>query len=106
MISLRKHELRLVAKNRGIKNYENMSKLLSALDELERNFKTLSEKGIEQIAKMQNLSLNGLNQIIKMHDQSRDELERIAKMRRIKSYKKMSNEELIIALLKSKRSLG
>ena len=55
---------------------------------------------------MQNLSLNGLNQIIKMHDQSRDELERIAKMRRIKSYKKMSNEELIIALLKLERSIG
>ena len=41
-----------------------------------------------------------------MHDQSRDELKRIAKTRRIKSYKKMSNEELIIALLKWKRSIG
>ena len=90
MISLTKHELRFVAKNRGIKNYENMSreKLLSTLDEWERNFKTLSEKGLEQIAKMQNLSLNGLNQIIKMHDESREDFERIAKMRRIKSYKK------------------
>ena len=55
---------------------------------------------------MQNLSQNELNQIIKMHDQSRDELERIEKMRRIKSYKKMSNEELIIALLKLERSIG
>ena len=35
-----------------------------------------------------------------MHDLSRDELKRIVKTRRIKSYKKMSNEELIIALLK------
>ena len=41
-----------------------------------------------------------------MHDQSRDELERIEKMRRIKSYKKMSNEELIIALLKLELSIG
>ena len=36
----------------------------------------------------------------------RDELEQIAKMRRIKSYEKMSKEELIIALLKSKRSIA
>ena len=55
---------------------------------------------------MQNLSQNELNQIIKMLDQSRDELERIEKMRRIKSYKKMSNEDLIIALLKLERSIG
>ena len=41
-----------------------------------------------------------------MHELLRDELKRIAKTRRIKSYKKMSNEELIIALLKWKRSIG
>ena len=81
-------------------------KLLSTLDELEYNFKTLSEKGLERIAKMQNLSQNELDQIIKMHSQSRDDLEQITKMRRIKSYKKMSNEELIIALLKSKHSIA
>ena len=81
-------------------------KLLSTLDELECNFKTLSEKGLERIAKMQNLSQNELDQIIKMHNQSRDDLEQITKMRRIKSYKKMSNEELIITLLKSKRSIA
>ena len=63
-------------------------KLLSTLDKLECNFKTLSEKGLERIAKMQNLSQNGLDQIIKMHNQSRDHLEQITKMRRIKSYKK------------------
>ena len=64
-------------------------------------YKTLSEKGLEPNAKMQNLSRNELNQIIKMHYQSRDELERIAKMRKIKRYKKMSNEELITSLLNS-----
>ena len=41
-----------------------------------------------------------------MRGQSRDELERIAKMRRIKNYKKMSKEELIISLLKSKQSIA
>ena len=53
MVSLTTHELRLVAKNRGIKNYKNMSreKLLSTLDELERNFNTLSDTGLKQISK-------------------------------------------------------
>ena len=41
-----------------------------------------------------------------MHNQSRDELERIAKARRIKSYNKMLKEELIIALLRSQRSVA
>ena len=55
MVNLTTYELRLIAGKRGIKNYKNMSreKLLSTLDELERNFKALSEKGLERIAKMQ-----------------------------------------------------
>ena len=36
---------------------------------------------------------------------SQNELEQITKMRRIKNYKNMSKEELLIALLKSKQSL-
>ena len=40
-----------------------------------------------------------------MQNQSRDELEQIAKMRHIKNYKNMSKEGLLIALLKSKRSI-
>ena len=57
MLNLATHERRLVAKNKGIKNYKNMSgeKLLSTLYELEINFKTLSEKGLEQIAKMRRI---------------------------------------------------
>ena len=55
----------------------------------------LLEKGLKQIAKMQNLSQNELNQITIMYDQSRDELERIAKRRRIKNYETMSKQELI-----------
>ena len=62
------------------------------------------EKRLEQIAKMQNLSQNEQDQITKMQNQSRDELEQIAKMRRIKSYEKMSKEQLLISLLKLKRS--
>ena len=55
---------------------------------------------------MQNLSQNELDQITKIQNQSQDELEQIAEMRRIKNYEKMSKEGLIIALLKSKRSLA
>ena len=108
IVNLREHELRLIAKNRSIKNYKNISreKLISTLDELHRNFETISEEGLERIAKMQNLSQNGLNQITKKHNQSQDDLEQIAKMRRSRSYGKMSKEELIIDLLKSKRSIA
>ena len=44
MVNLTTYEQRLIAGKRGIKNYKNMSreKLLSTLDEFERNFKTLS----------------------------------------------------------------
>ena len=79
-------------------------KLLSTLDESERIFKNLSQNGLERIAKMQNLSQNELMQITKMQNLSQNELEQIAKMRRIKNYKNMSREELLIALLKSKQS--
>ena len=106
MVNLTTYELMLIAGKGGIKNYKDMSreKLLNALDESERNFNTLSEKGLEQIEKMQNLPQNELKQVIKMQNQSRDELEQIAKMRRIKNYEDMSKEGLLIALLKSEQS--
>ena len=106
MINLTTYELKLIAGKRGIKNYRNMSreKLLSTLDESERIFKNLSQNGLERIAKMQNLSQNELEQITKMQNLLQNELEQIAKMRRIKNYKNMSREELLIALLKSKQS--
>ena len=46
-----------------LKTTKNMLrvKLLSTLDELECIFKDLSQKGLKQIAKMQNLSQNELN---------------------------------------------
>ena len=73
-------------------------------EESERNFNALYEKGLERIAKMQNLSQNELEQVTKMQNQSRDELEQITKMRRIKNYKNISKEGLLIALLKSEQS--
>ena len=68
MVNLTTYKLRLITGKRGIETYKNMSreKLLSTLDKLERNFNTLSEKGLKRIAKMQNLSQNELEQSIKM----------------------------------------
>ena len=54
---------------------------------------------------MQNLSQSEFNQIAEMWSQSRDELEQIEKIRRIKNYEKMTNEKLIISILKSKQSI-
>ena len=106
MVNLTTHELKLITAKRGIKNYQNMSreKLLSTLDESERIFKDLSQNGLKRIAKMQNLSQNERKQVTKKQNLPQTELEQIAKMRRIKNYKSMSREELLIALLKSKQS--
>ena len=67
---------------------------------------SLLDKGLKQIAKIQNLSQNELNQIAKIQNQLRGELEQMAKMRRTENYEKMSNEELMISLLKSKSHLA
>ena len=54
MVKLTEYELRLIARNRGIKNYQYMSreKLLSTLDKLERIAEKLSKNRHKQIAKM------------------------------------------------------
>ena len=48
MVNLTTYKLRLIAEKRGIRNYKNMSreKLLSTLDELECNFKNISQNGL------------------------------------------------------------
>ena len=108
MVNLTTHKLRLIARKRGIKNYKKMSRenLSSTLDELESIFKNISQNRLERIAKMQNLSQNELMQITKTKNLSQNELEQIAKMRRIKNYKNMSKEELLISLLKSEQSIA
>ena len=106
MVKLTEYEVKLIAKNRGIKNYQSMSreKLLSTLDKLEHITKNLSKYGFNKIAKMQNLSLNELEQIAEMNNFSENKLKQIANARHIKKYKDMSKEDLIIALLKSNQS--
>ena len=62
------------------------------------------ENGLEKIVKVQNLSQNELEQITKMQNLLQNKLEQIVKTRRIKNYKDMSREDLLIALLKSNQS--
>ena len=54
MMNLTKYELKLIAGNRGIKNYQNMSreKLLSAVVESEHIIKNLSKNGLEKIERI------------------------------------------------------
>ena len=108
MVNLTTNELRLITEKRHIKIYQKMSreKLLSTLNELESIFKDISQNGFKQIAKMQNLSQNELVQIKEMQNLSGNELEQIAKIRRIKKYKNISKEELLISLLKSEQSIA
>ena len=57
MVKMTENKLRIIAKNKGIKNYLNMSreKLLNTLDKLDRITKNLSKYGLNKIAKMQYL---------------------------------------------------
>ena len=105
--SFQTKKIQNIAKNILQNKIEQIKKNTNLLQNVLAQLKErLFEKGLKKRAKMQNLSQNEFNQIAEMRGQSRDELERIAKMRRSKNHKGMSKEELIIALLKSKRSLA
>ena len=94
------YELRLIAKNRGINNYLNISReeILSTLNKSERIIENLLAKGLNKIVKIQNLSLNDLEKIERMNNLSLDELNQMAITRNIKN---MPRKDLLIALLKS-----
>ena len=53
MVKLTEHELRLIAKNRGIKSHLNISRenLLSTLDKSEHITENLSKNGLNKIKK-------------------------------------------------------
>ena len=80
-------------------------KLRRAFDKTKRNFKDLTLKKLDQIAKMQNLSQDKFEQIARMNTLPRNKLEQIAKKRGIKEYTNMSKEGLLISLLKSGQSI-
>ena len=106
MVKPTKYEVKLIAKNRSIKDYQSMSreKLLSILDKSEHITENLSKNGLERIISMQNLSLNDLEQIKRMNNFSENKLKQITKTRHIKNYKDMLKKDLLIALLKSNQS--
>ena len=87
MINLTKYKVKLITGNRGIKNYQNVSrkKLLKTLNKSDCNSKNISLNGLKQIAKMQNLSQNEPDQIKRMKNLPQNELEQIAEMRHIKN---------------------
>ena len=60
------NKLRIIAKTKGIKNYESMSKekLLSVIDNLKSITENLLENGLEKITEMNNFSQNKLKQIM------------------------------------------
>ena len=103
MAKLAIYELRLIAKNRGINNYLNISReeILSTLNKSERIIENLLAKGLNKIVKIQNLSLNDLEKIERMNNLSLDELNQMAITRNIKNYLNMPRKDLLIALLKS-----
>ena len=107
IVKITENKLRLTAKSKGIKNYQNIlkKKLLRTLYKFKRITKNLSENEYNKIVKMQNLSFNELKQINKMNSLLLNELKRIAKIRHINNCKDMSKEDLLIALLKSNQNL-
>ena len=61
------------------------NKLIRALDKSKRNFKDITLKKLDEIAKMQNLSQDELEQIAKLNSLPINKLEQIAKKRGIKN---------------------
>ena len=78
--------------------------LLRTLNKSDHNFKSTPLNGLKRIGKMQNLSQNELEEIKKIKNSLQNEIEEIAEMRRIKNYKNMSRQELLIAILKSEQN--
>ena len=80
-------------------------KLIRALDKTKRNFRDITLKKLDRIAKMQNLSQGEPEQIARMNNLPKNRLEQIAEKRGIKKYMNMSKEGLLISLLKSGQSI-
>ena len=107
-MKLTRKDYNLIAKSRDIEKPQNMftKKLLNTLNRYDsrRKGEKLSEIGLGKIFKIENISKNELNQAKKLQRKSIDELKKIARLRRIKNREKLTNEDLIISLLKSESS--
>ena len=106
MVKMTKNKIRIIAKNKRIKNYQNMSKeeLTSALYKLKSITENLSRNELKKIVKIQNRSLDELDQITEMNNFSENKLKQIAIKRHIENDEDMFKEDLLIALLKSNQS--
>ena len=106
MVKMTENKIRIKAKNKGIKNYQTMSKeeLTSALEKLKSITENLSRNELKKIEKIQNLSLHELDQITEMNNFSENKLKQIVIKRHIKNFEDMLKEDLLIALLKSNQS--
>ena len=61
----------------------------------------LQRLGLEKVTKIENVSINELNKAEKLQGKSIDEVKMISTLRRIKNFKKLTKEDLIVTLLKS-----
>ena len=104
-IELTRNGYNLIAKNRGIKEPQNVftKELLNTYSrydskrKVKNNRKKLLKIKLEKVAKIQNISKNELNKTEKLQIKSIDE-----RLRRIKNYDNLTKEDLIVSLLKSK----
>ena len=112
-MELTRKEYNIIVKNRGIEEpqkkstQELLNNTLSRYDnkhKVKSNRRILPKIKLEKIAKTQNISKNELNKDENMQKKSIDELREIARLRRIKNREKLTKEDLIISLLKSKSS--
>ena len=105
-------EYDLIAKNRGIKEPQNLSTeglidtiirygIKRKVESNRRKLLKLLKIKPEKINKIQNISKNDLGKAKKLQNKSIDELRGIARLRRIKNYDNLTKEDLIISLLKS-----
>ena len=102
-------ELDLVAKNRGIKEPQNMStkELLDTLTryntkrKVNSNSRKILKVGLEKIAKIQNISENELCKTENLQSKSIDKLREISRLRGFKKLDDLTKEFLIFRLLKS-----
>ena len=112
IIEFTRNEYDLIAKNRGIREPQNMSteELIDTIirygikrkvESNRRKLLKLLKIKPEKINKIQNISKNDLRKAKKLQNKSIDELRGIAKLRRIKNYDNLTKEDLIISLLKS-----
>ena len=109
IIELTRKEYDLIAKNRGIKEPQNMSteELLNTLirydgkRKVKNNSKKLSKIKLEKIAKIQNISKKDWSMTEKLQNKSIDELRGIAILRGFKNLDDLTKEDLIFRLLKS-----